>query len=378
MAGLYLHIPFCKKKCLYCDFYSVPVNIAGRSSIERYLNSVEQEIHFCTQGNYSEEEFTTIFFGGGTPSLLSPDQYAALLDTLSTSFKISPIAEITLEVNPGTVNKLKLKEFYDIGVNRLSIGVQSFFDDELAFLSRIHSSRDALAAVQDAKEVGFQNISIDLLYAFPHHSKERWRKTLEQAIALDVQHLSCYNLIIEAGTPLFEMVQSHAVVPLSNEEEADFFLLTDKILGSHDYEHYEISNFSKPGFQCKHNIGYWTHEPYLGFGPSAHSYWDKQRWWNIADLNGYCEMIDKKLLPVAGGEHLTESELKEEVIYLGLRSEGIVFQRYLNFIGKDFQTEYRLLIQELVEKNLAKCEADRFRLTPQGYALCDEICQQFL
>lgn len=339
---------------------------------------MKKEIQMRGEKLPPDVQFESIFLGGGTPSLLSPEMLSSLLKTLSENFDIVPDAETTLEVNPGTVSAETFTALYAAGINRVSIGVQSFFDDELQFLSRIHTADDARRCIADAQKAGFTNISIDLIFALPFHTQERWHSTLEQAVATGVQHLSCYSLIVEPQTPLFEMVQQGVVTPLDGEKEAELYLFTVEYLQDAGYEQYEVSNFSRPGFRCVHNCGYWRGEPYLGFGPSAHSYWNDERWWNISDVVRYCALIEANAFPLGGGEHLTLEEKREECIFLGLRSEGIDFARYKSICGEDFLERYEHIVQQLIEEGLAQCSSSRLQLTPRGYALCDEICQRLL
>ncbi|HVN48524.1 MAG TPA: radical SAM family heme chaperone HemW [Bacteroidota bacterium] len=380
MASIYIHIPFCEHKCLYCDFYSIAPSesqIESDSLTEFFLQALSMEIELRSQEYSQLASFETIFFGGGTPSLLSPEQLASILNQLSSKFSIANDAEITLETNPGTVNREKLNAFRSIGINRLSIGVQSFFDDDLRFLTRIHSSEEAKQCVRDAQAEGFENINLDLIFSLPHQTPERWLSNLEQAAALSPQHLSCYSLIVEPNTPLFRMVETKQVSLLNTEQDAELYEHTMNFFAAHGFEQYEVSNFAMPGFFCKHNMNYWNHTNYLSFGPSAHSFWNNTRWWNISHLQTYIDKLNDHIFPVAGSEQLTREQLMNEAIFLGLRSTGINAIKFKNNFGIDFFVEYASVIHSLQNEHLASVEQNRLRLTSKGYLLCDEICQMF-
>ncbi|MBI4547235.1 MAG: radical SAM family heme chaperone HemW [Ignavibacteriae bacterium] len=376
MASLYLHIPFCEHKCIYCDFYSVE----SLDSMDRFLSALKQEIELYA--DYSiKEEFETIFFGGGTPSLLKPKTLHEILDRLSTTFTIRRDAEVTVEANPGTVDRAKLRSYREAGVNRLSFGVQSFHDDELKFLTRIHSSEQAKVSVLMAKDVGFNNVNIDLIFSLPNQTLQRWEENLRQAVELEPQHISAYSLIVEKGTPLADMVAAKLVSPLPVETEAEMYEFTMAYLRSAGFQHYEVSNYAKPGFRSRHNSNYWNHSNYLGFGPSAHSFWsatplgDRRRWWNVRSIDGYCEKILNRQLPLAGQEVLTEEQLVEEAIMLGLRSDGIDLYRLSSEFGVDLLTAARSTIEQLTAEHLTTLNDHTLRLTDKGYLLCDEISE---
>lgn len=368
MASLYLHIPFCEKKCVYCDFYSIET----LSPMKDFLEALHREIALCTAYG-TGTTFTTIFFGGGTPSLLHPQQLESILFKLASCFSISSDAEVTLETNPGTVTEEKLRAYRSLGVNRLSIGVQSFHEAELKFLTRIHNAEQARQCVQYAWRAGFDNVSLDLIYALPGQTLAQWEATLRQAIALEPNHLSAYGLIVESGTPLARMVQAGMIAPQPDDVEATFYEFTMAFMADHGFEHYEVSNYAKPGFRSQHNSTYWHHDNYLGFGPSAHSFWKEtdtraRRWSNIAHLSQYCTMLRRGALPIAHQESLGEAELMAEEIFLGLRSDGIrlcTLQRRPS-APHDF-------IARLVAEGIALIEDDVLRLTPKGYLICDEI-----
>jgi oxygen-independent coproporphyrinogen-3 oxidase len=375
MSGLYVHIPFCEHKCIYCDFYSVAP--ASPAPVERFLVNLGREIDLQGERWKSAETYRTVFFGGGTPSLLTPPAIEKILQNLSVSFSIDPKAEITLETNPGTVDAQKLRDFQSAGINRLSVGIQSFDDDDLRFLTRIHSAETARSCIRDAFDAGFEDVSIDLIFSLPGQSPERWLSNLEQAVALRPTHLSCYSLIVESNTPLFSMVENKQTVLPEPETDAELYQTTIDFLSSRGYRQYEISNFAKPGFESLHNKNYWNHTPYLGFGPSAHSYRDRTRRWNVSDLESYHRMLERGELPQAGSEELSDRQLHEEVIFLGLRSGGIDLEKYRNQFGRDLLETYKSLTDSCLQDGLAFLQDNMFSLTGRGYALCDEICRLF-
>jgi len=372
MSGIYIHIPFCERKCIYCDFYSVE----NLNLIDRFTESLLKEIKiFSIEADFFNDSiFDTIYFGGGTPSLLEPAQIEKILNKLSQSFKISSNPEITLETNPGTVDKRKLLEFKNLGVNRISFGVQSFFDDDLKFLGRIHTGEDAFKCVNDSFEVGFENVSIDLIFGLPGQTVEKWLENLKFAVSLNVPHISAYNLIVERGTPLHELFSLGKVEIPEDEIQAQLYERTIDFLENAGYVHYEVSNYAFEGFECRHNLKYWQYENYIGFGPSAHSFWINKRWWNFANLNKYINALDLGKIPVANFEILDEEKMIEEFIYLGLRSKGINVARFKGKFGFEFvDGDIKDEIEELERAGYITIEDDFIKLTPKGFLLCDEI-----
>ena len=326
----------------------------------------------------------TLFFGGGTPSLLDPGDLRAILERLKRHFHVSDTCEITLEVNPGTVGAEKLQAYRALGVNRLSIGIQSFNDEELRFLTRIHSSSEAERAVRDAREAGFMNLSLDLIYSLPGQTLSAWAETLRRAVGLRPDHISAYSLIVEAQTPLFRMVEEGRVIPGSPEDEASFYEFTMEYLAGEGYEHYEVSSYARPGFRCRHNSAYWSQENCLGFGPAAQSFWRDagrpagRRWLNIASLSAYLERIAAGRMPVAAQEELGIMSLANERIFLGLRSDGLDLHRFEQDFRFRLQERQPDFILRLLEGGLATINGDILRLTAKGYLLCDEIARRLL
>jgi oxygen-independent coproporphyrinogen III oxidase len=377
---LYLHIPFCEHKCIYCDFYSIaPIETEQNydALVQRFLSALHREIDLRARDSMFQTTYETIFFGGGTPSLLSPTAIGSILNHLSRCFSISDNAEITLETNPGTVDKNKLGDFRSAGVNRISFGIQSFHEDDLKFLTRIHTAGQAVDNVRNAFAAGFENVSFDLIFALPGQTLERWNENLRQAVDLAPSHISCYSLIVEPNTPLNRMVQLKQVNLLPVDVDAAMYETTMSVLTNAGFEQYEISNFAKTGFKCRHNIAYWSHQNYLSFGPSAHSFWNGKRWWNISNVVGYSDSLEKDQIPVAGQESLSTAQWFDETIYLGLRSEGIHLPTVQQRFHRDLLQEFNSVIEGLLTEHLASLQDDMVRLTSKGYLLCDEICQSF-
>jgi len=379
VASLYLHIPFCEKKCVYCDFYSIET----LSHMEEFLAGLTVEMELYAERG-AGTRFDTIFFGGGTPSLLTPEQLDRILTSLHSWYAVSSDAEITLETNPGTITPEKLQAYRTLGINRLSIGVQSFDERELQFLGRIHDSRQAVEAVTMARKAGFDNISIDLIYSLPGQSLEEWTSTLERGLALGPQHVSAYSLIVEDNTPLARMVKARQVSPNPIEAEAALFELTMRVMERNGFEHYEVSNYAKPGFRSRHNYAYWSHENYLGFGPSAHSFWrandrrSGERWANMANVSAYVGRLSEREAPVSFRETVGVQELVNERIFLGLRSDGVNVEHLREEFGIELRADQRAMIRALVDGRLAVLEREVLRLTSKGFLLCDEIAGRLM
>jgi oxygen-independent coproporphyrinogen-3 oxidase len=372
MSGIYLHIPFCDTKCIYCDFYSITNHSKKNEFIDSLLKEIEQKSF-----SVREKKFDTIFFGGGTPSLLSSDEFKKIFDCLYKNLSISADSEITIEANPGTLNYEKLNSFRELPVNRISFGVQSFNDADLKFLSRIHSSRQAINAVKLAQDVGYSNLSIDLIFALPSQSFESWNKNLELAVSLGLKHLSAYSLIFEEGTPLFNLRESGKVNEADIELEAKMYEHTINFFESNGFTQYEISNFAKENFECRHNLKYWTHQEYIAFGPSASSYVDNHRWTNVKNLNLYITSVNEGKDVYEFKEFIDRQTAKNEFIFLGLRSTGINLTSFKKKFGNDFFTKYKKPIDILTSTGFASLDKNYFRLTSKGYIVCDEIAATY-
>lgn len=372
-GGIYIHVPFCLQKCAYCDFYST----TDPALIPLFVAAAVQEIGQAAPVSPSVD---TVYIGGGTPSLLAPDQVGALLSAVHASVTVLPGAEITLEVNPGTIDSLKLTAFKSAGINRISIGVQSFVDANLATLGRIHTAREAVACVRTVRAAGFDNVSLDLIYGLPGQSRSSLEFDLAQAIALTPEHLSCYLLSYEPGTPLDEAAQNGRVAPLSDTETGDFFTVAAGYLARHGYDQYEVSNFARhPSLQSRHNLKYWNGAPYLGFGPSAHTFTGTGRRWNHRSLDDYLADLAAGKLPVAGQETLTADQQMIEALYLGLRqAAGIPIARFEARFGVCFQERYADLLADLRRGGHLRLSSDRCRLTTRGMRFLDSIVDRFV
>jgi len=368
-SSIYIHIPFCDHKCIYCDFYS----IITQDNVQIYLDALKKEIEYFACSYSSGREFTTIFFGGGTPSLLAPHQIEEIMVWIKTNYTVLENAEITLETNPGTVDRAKLIDFLKAGINRVSIGIQTFDDNELKFLTRIHDRQTAIETVWLAKEVGFQNINVDLIFNLPKQTKEKWLFNLQTALTLPVTHISAYSLILERGTILNKLVLDKKVVLQDEDYDAELYELTIDFMTRNNFLQYEVSNFALKGFECRHNLAYWQHKDYLGFGTSAHSFVDGKRWWNYSPLKLYIEAVTSKGHAVIGEELLSEQQLKEEYIMLALRSNGLNVGEFEQKFGSDWLKEKENQIKKYLETGLVINRNDKLVLTPKGYVVCDEI-----
>ncbi len=379
MASLYLHIPYCEKKCVYCDFYS----IENMSSMEHFLDALEREIAMYAEQYSSRESFETIFFGGGTPSLLPPSTLERILKALHSHYRIDSGAEITVETNPGTADVEKLRGYRSLGVNRLSIGIQSFHEDELKFLSRIHTADEASVCVENAYLAGFENVSVDLIFSLPNQTLERWKENLRRAIALQPKHLSAYSLIVEEHTPLFTMVQEGRVKPLPEDNDTKMYETTIAAMAEYGFYQYEVSNFARPGFECRHNKNYWNHSNYLSFGPSAHSFWKEhstggRRWWNARNIAHYCDAIGKKTFPVADSETVDKEKMFSEAIFLGLRTGELSVTTLQQLYGVDMLSSRGEKLKMLSEEHLLQIKDRRITLTRKGFMVCDAIAESLL
>jgi oxygen-independent coproporphyrinogen-3 oxidase len=377
-AGLYIHIPFCEKKCAYCDFYS----IADLTRMDAFVDGVIREMALLKN---LPQVFDTIYLGGGTPSVLSAQNIEKLLFQSSNWFDIQEGAEITIEINPGTVDHNKLGDFRQAGINRINIGVQSFSTAALELLGRIHTAEQAVYAISLARQAGFDNLGLDLIYGLPGQSPESWQKELEQAIGVSPEHLSCYTLTYEKGTPLGKMKAQGRVEPLDDDAVADLFKIMQSVLVQHGYEHYEIANFARDtadndiSYRSRHNQKYWTSAPYIGLGPSAHSFVEPERRWNVADLHTYLSKLKEGALPVDTSEILTPEQRLTETLYLELRTmEGIDILRLEQTFGLNFHKRYENTLDDLVQEGLIKRTRTRCNLTRKGMRFLDGIVERLI
>ena len=374
MAGLYIHIPFCKSRCIYCGFYST----TATELIGEYTNAICKELELRKE--YLHESVSTIYFGGGTPSLLSLDETARILNAIYIYNKVEDGCEITMECNPDDVTTGFAKRLAGLNVNRVSMGVQSFSDNILAFARRRHKSEQIRSAIENLREAGIKDISIDLMFGFPNETISQWNNDIEKAIKLNVEHISAYSLMYEEGTALYKMLDKGAIKECSDDTYLEMYnLLIDK-LNDAGYEHYEISNFAKPGFRSRHNSSYWHNIPYLGAGAAAHSYNQESRQWNISNLKEYIRSIEHGIVPYEDEVLSTDSKF-DDYIMTSLRTcEGID----INYIKENFSIEYYEYLRKESEphiKNKLLTLSDdgrRIHLTRKGLFLSDGIMSDLM
>jgi len=367
-AGIYIHIPFCNVKCMYCDFYSV----ADRNLDQpRFFEALIKEINRFDFTSITEQ-FDTLFIGGGTPSLMSPNQLELILKALSDKIVFSALTEITMEVNPGEAPFDKLVEFYSLGINRLSIGIQSLEPSLLTFLTRIHTVEDVFSSFKSARKAGFNNINCDIIFNIPGQTKQILQRDLKTIIDLEPEHISTYSLTVEHGTKLNKLVSAGEVLMPSIEVDAEMYQMTREILSNNGFEQYEISNFSKSGKECLHNLHYWHIEPYIGFGPSAHSFDGIRRWNNVRLLDQYMKKMEEDLSPISTSEDLTLIQKINEKIGFGLRlNEGIDLDKLSETHKKQFNQN--------VEQHRNKWDGyidkvgNKIKLHEKGIAFADAI-----
>lgn len=372
-TAIYIHIPFCDHKCIYCDFYS----IINYDNLNNYLTAIKKEIELRGKDFSEDREIISIFFGGGTPSFMTPGYIGEIINSITKNFSVRYDAEITLETNPGTVSKQKLKDFLSVGINRLSIGIQSFNDNELKFLTRIHDSQTAIETVNSAAQSGFNNISVDLIFNLPDQSKKMWKKNLDISVSLPITHISAYSLILERGTILNKMVLDGKVQMQDSDHDAELYETTIELLTNNRFSQYEVSNFAKENYECIHNNAYWRYKDYLGFGTSAHSFINGKRWWNYSSLNFYLEKM-KNDNPVAGEEVLTNNQMHDEYIMLAMRSNGLEIKDYINRFGSKWISKVKNDLTEYQSKGYLSIDDNFIKFTPKGYTLCDEIIGRLL
>ena len=388
---LYVHIPFCVRKCAYCDFLSFPSEECERAS---YVDALLKEIK-GQKDKFKDYVVTTVFLGGGTPSLLREDDTARIFHALKESFDISRNAEITMEVNPGTVTAKKAAAWKLCGVNRLSIGLQSADDEELQMLGRIHTFQEFLDTWKIVREAGFDNVNIDLISAIPGQTLESWEKTLRTAAGLAPEHLSAYSLIIEEGTPFYKMYgeesgtagaedASNRQLPLPDEDtEREIYKITEQILNRYGYHRYEISNYAKEGYECRHNLGYWERKEYLGLGLGASSLVNEQRFRNTADMERYLKLFgtdgSKSGEVYEETEVLSAQEQMEEFMFLGLRKmKGISGTEFEKTFGRTLDEVYGDTLDKLQRQGLIERAGDELRLTERGIDVSNYVFAEFL
>lgn len=373
---LYIHIPFCVQKCRYCDFLSFA---STKERKERYVQALCQEIR--ETGHYIQEENSTVrsvFIGGGTPSILEVEQMKEIVSAVFRSFTVEEGAEISMEANPGTLNREKLQAYHNMGINRISIGLQSTEDDCLKKLGRIHTYQEFESNYQQAREAGFDNINIDLMSALPGQTLSSYKNTLETVLALRPEHISSYSLILEEGTPFYEDDTLIAQLP-DEDTEREMYELTKSMLAEHGYKRYEISNYAREGRECLHNLGYWDDVPYLGMGLGASSYWKDGRFSNTSDIQAYIDQPFSSFEDREDYQIISREEQMEEFMYLGLRKmRGVSLSSFKEKFGIDMETVYGAVIDQFLQMNLLQRDGGRLSLTDQGINVSNRIFTEFL
>ncbi len=367
--GIYIHVPFCRSKCRYCDFCSHPP-LPGE--MDRYAAALQAEIRLRA----SDQPARTVYFGGGTPSFLGATRLCGLLTSLEEAFRFQPDCEITVEANPADVTVEWLSACRAAGVNRLSLGVQAMRDEDLRFLGRRHTVTQAITAAQRARDAGFVNLGIDLIAGLPEHTSELTRRILAEAIKqFAPEHVSCYQLTVAPGTPLHESIACGDVRMPDSDTEARIFMATHETLGALGYEGYEVSNFARTrAHRSRHNSAYWTHRDYLGLGPSAHSFLNPVRSWNAASLEEYCASLERGELPLAGQERLTDTQRASEIVLLGLRTrDGFSLEELKRDCGIDLLAEKSAVMQHAELEGLIRHNAGRVQPTLKGLAIADRL-----
>ncbi len=367
MAGIYIHIPFCQKACHYCNFHFS----TSQQLLPEMMQAIRKEA--ALQHGYLSEEIQTLYFGGGTPSVITKEDVRSTIEVLRNVFSFSDNAEITLEANPDDITQEKLTGWKEAGINRLSIGIQSFFEDDLQWMNRAHNAQQARHCIEMAQQHGFSNITIDLIYGTPCLTDEKWKQNVQTALSLGIPHLSCYALTVEPKTALAKMIDTQQTENIDADKQARHFSLLTEWMTEAGFEHYEISNFARPGFRSRHNSSYWQGMPYLGLGPSAHSFNGTSRQWNVANNSLYVKNIESNNLPFEI-EILTAAQQLNEYIMTSLRtSEGLSLKR----VESDWGNDERIRVMHTAQKHIMHGHlaetGDILQLTSSGKFLADGI-----
>ncbi|MBP3255464.1 MAG: oxygen-independent coproporphyrinogen III oxidase [Clostridia bacterium] len=375
--GIYVHIPFCRSKCYYCDF----ISFGSKECLwDKYIDALIKEIEF-NKKKIGEKNITTIYIGGGTPSIINSEYITKILSIIKENYNIKPNCEITIEVNPGTITRKKLEDYKNAGVNRLSIGLQSTNNNLLKEIGRIHTYEQFLETYKLARECGFENINVDLMLALPNQKLSDLEESITEVIKLNPKHISVYSLILEEGTKLYDMVNNNELSLPDDEIERKMYWTVKNKVEEAGYRHYEISNFSKPGFESKHNLNCWNQEEYIGFGLAAHSYMDKKRFYNIINLEEYIKNIEENNFEKNSfvEEIQNDDDMKKEYMMLGLRKiEGVSIQAFKNkFIDNPLYI-FNKELEKLVNEELLEVDLDNIRLTSKGLDFANLVWQEFV
>ncbi|MDD4238185.1 MAG: radical SAM family heme chaperone HemW [Desulfotomaculaceae bacterium] len=375
--GLYIHVPFCLKKCRYCDFTSYPYR---RAAAKDYLAALIREIQlYGTFLDAGEKEIASLFIGGGTPTCLPVGDLNKIIECISSFFRLTPECEITVEVNPGTIDAGGLYELRRTGINRLSVGVQSLADGLLKMLGRVHNAAQAADAICLARQAGFDNINIDLIYGLPDQSLAVWQETLDRTVSFEPEHIAAYGLQLEEGTPLEQSVVRGEMKACPEELELSMYHTAISSLKEGGYHHYEISNFARPGRTCKHNLVYWLNQTYLGLGPAAHSSLRGERFANERELERYRSRLWQGEFPIADRETIAVETEISETIFLGLRLlQGVDLAAFQRRFGRRAEDLYSSQINKLIKDGLVEIEGRCLRLTERGLPLANRVFLEFV
>lgn len=374
--GVYVHVPFCVRKCNYCSFVSYAISSVDKELVRRYITSVARERELLDQEllqGFTKSTVSSLYFGGGTPTSLPEQDLLSMVERVIDMFTQagSPgtepsTLEVTVEANPGTVDRPLLANLRALGVNRISLGVQAFSDELLRFLGRLHTARDALRTIEAARDAGFRNLSIDLIFGIPGQTLDQWRYTLRTALSVQPEHISAYELSAEEGTPLHGLLVEGNVQWPQEESVVEMWHTTEEILCSAGYEHYEVSNYARAGYRCRHNMNYWKCGNYLGLGAGAHSHLNGVRWWNTGDVGDYCSKVEGRKSPIAGMERLSSTEQATEKLMLGLRTSDGIDMSELDAVGMIPDSNWWQAVHELVNEGLLVVDGTRVQPTSKG------------
>lgn len=376
MLGLYIHIPFCVSKCNYCDFNSFKMDKIAK---DKYLKDLKKEMKLYSKDLKKDSDITSVFLGGGTPSILNSNELKYIFENINLYFNVKKNAEITVECNPGTLTKEKLKTMKEIGINRLSIGLQAVQDYHLKSIGRIHTYDEFEKNYKDALEVGFNNINIDLMYALPNQTFEDWKESLEKIVNLNPSHISAYSLILEEGTKLYYMYENNEFDVIDEDTDINMYNYTINYLKDNGYNQYEISNYAKDKFECDHNILYWKCNHYIGLGPGASGYINDFRYSNAKSLREYREKLSLNEKPIESKDNLTIDDKIQEKIFMGLRmNEGIKFKDFKKEFNINFKEKYREKITKLKKRNLINEDIAGIKLTQAGREISNSVFIEFI
>jgi oxygen-independent coproporphyrinogen-3 oxidase len=376
MLGLYIHVPFCAQKCNYCDFNSY--KIEEKNQKKEYLISIKKEMELYKE-DFKNKEFTSIFLGGGTPSILNSEELTILVNSIYENFNINKDAEITMECNPGTLNKEKLETIKSLGINRLSMGLQVTQNHHLKYIGRIHTYEQFEKNYKDAIDIGINNINVDLMYSLPNQSFDEWKETLDKIIKLNPPHISAYSLILEEGTKFYDMYMNKEFELNDEETDINIYKYTIDTLSKNGYHQYEISNYAKEGYECKHNIVYWKCEKYLGLGPGASGYIENYRYSNICDVEEYNKCLHNNKKPIEDKNTLSKKDEMEEFIFMGLRmNEGINLDRFYEKFGVNFKQKHNNILDKLKNLNLIIEQNNNITLTQRGREISNTVFIEFI